>query len=111
MNYLIKVKNNLGKDKKIKLINGDNYTLKDKDEKIIGTYSKDNLSIIFTLLKQGFEVSKILEENIKDYMKIETITTDATTVSNIKNEVVNEINNDNIEKPKKRRGRPPKNKK
>ena len=65
---------------------------------------------IFKLLKTGFEVSKILEENIKDYMRIETIPESSQTSSKIKTETTNETNNVDDEKPKKRRGRPPKNK-
>ena len=98
MKYYIKVKNILGKNKVITLLNGDKYTLKNKDER----------PIIFELLKTGFEVSKILEENIRDYMKIETILESTKTSSNDKKEIVNETNNVNEEKPKKKRGRPPK---
>lgn len=108
MKYYIKVKNILGKNKIITLLNGDKYTLKNKDEKIIGEYSDDVRPIIFELLKTGFEVSKILEENIRDYMKIETILESTKTSSNDKKEIVNETNNVNEEKPKKKRGRPPK---
>ena len=110
MKYYIKVKNILGKNKEITLLNGDKYLLKNKDEKIIGKYSEDAKPVIFKLLKTGFEVSKILEENIKDYMKIETIPEITKTSSKIKKETTNETNNINEEKPKKRRGRPPKNK-
>ena len=108
--YAIKVKNILGKNKKITLLNGTEYILKDKDEKIIGFYSDDAKPIIFNLLKNGFEVSKILEENIQDYMKIETTSEITKTVSKDKKDKTNKINNIVEEKPKKRRGRPPKNK-
>lgn len=108
--YAIKVKNVLGKNKEITLLNGNKYTLKDKDEKVIGLYSDDAKPIIFKLLKAGFEVSKILEENIQDYMKIETSLEITKTVSKTKKEKSNEINKVDEEKPKRRRGRPPKNK-
>lgn len=108
--YAIKVKNILGKNKEITLLDGTKYTLKDKDEKVIGFYSDDVKPIIFKLLKAGFEVSKILEENIQDYMKIETTSSVTKTVSKVKKEKTNETNKDDNEKPKKRRGRPPKNK-
>lgn len=110
MKYYIKVKNILGKNKEITLLNGNKYVLKNKDEKIIGEYSDDSKPIIFQLLKKGFEVSKILEENIYDYMKIETITEDTQTSSNVQKNLTNKTNNDIDDKPKKRRGRPPKNK-
>ena len=109
MKYFIKVKNILGKNKNITLLNGDTYNLKDKDEKIIGEYSDDVKPIIFKLLKTGFEVSKILEENIQDYMKIDTSLESSQMSSNDEQETLNN-NNSNEEKPKKRRGRPPKNK-
>ena len=102
MKYYIKVKNILGKDKDITLINGTKYTLKNKDEKIIGEYSDDIRPIIFKLLKAGFEVSKVLEEHIQDYMKIETIPESSQTSSNPKKEINNETNNIDEEKPKKR---------
>lgn len=110
MKYYIKVKNILGKHKDITLLDGTKYNLKDKDEKIIGEYSDDVKPIIFKLLKTGFEVSKILEEHIRDYMRIETILEDTQTVSNDKTENINNVNTLNEEKPKKKRGRPPKNK-
>ena len=108
--YAIKVKNILGKDKEITLLNGNKYTLKDKDEKIIGFYSDNAKTIIFNLLKCGFEVSKILEENIQEHMKIDTIVESPKTVSSDTLETNNKSNNETDEKPKKRRGRPRKNK-
>ena len=108
--YVIKVKNNLGKNKEITLINGDKYILKDKDEKIIGFYSDDARPIIFKLLKAGFEVSKMLEEHVQDYMKIETVSNDVKTDSSNLKENDNKSNSLIEEKPKKKRGRPPKNK-
>lgn len=110
MKYFIKVKNILGKDKNITLLDGSKYILKNKDEKIIGEYSQETHNIIFKLLKSGFEVSKILEENIQEYMRIETTLESSQTVSEIKKETTNRNNNENEEMPKKRRGRPPKNK-
>lgn len=110
MKYFIKVKNILGKNKEIALLDGTTYLLKDKDEKVIGLYSDKMKPIIFKLLKNGFEVSKILEDNIKDYMRIETISGDTQTVSKMKKEKSNETNKVDGEKPKRRRGRPPKNK-
>lgn len=110
MKYFIKVKNILGKNKEITLLDNSKYTLKDKDEKIIGEYSIDKHPIIFKLLKAGFEVSKILEENIKDCMLIETESSNEKTSSRVKEKITNKDNKDEVEKPKKRRGRPPKNK-
>ena len=110
MKYYIKVKNILDKDKNITLLDGSEYLLKNKDEKIIGEYSDEAKPIIFKLLKTGFEVSKILEEHIKEHMMVDTIVTNTQTVSKNKKEKSNGINNVNEEKPKKRRGRPPKNK-
>ena len=108
--YLVKVKNNLGKNKEIELLDGTKYILNNNDEKIIGTYSDDMKPQIFKLLKAGFIVSKILEENVSDDMKINTIAKDTETSSKMKNEQTNEITNINENLPKKRRGRPPKNK-
>lgn len=108
--YVIKVKNILGKNKEITLLDGSKYLLKDKDEKIIGDYSNESKPIIFKLLKSGFEVSKILKENIQEYMIIKSIKNVTQTVSD---EIINDTNKDiksDEEKPKKRRGRPPKNK-
>ena len=97
----LKVKNTFKTDKKIKLINGIEYTLKSGDEKIVGKYKDVNNSYIFNLLKTGFEVSKISDEYVKDYMKIE---------DNISIKVNNTIDiSDKIEKPKRKRGRPRKN--
>lgn len=110
MKYYIKVKNILGKNKDIILLDGTKYTLKNNDEKIIGEYSDDARPIIFKLLKAGFEVSKILEEYIQDHMKIETTLESSQTSPEIKKEINNETNIVDDEKPKKRRGRPPKNK-
>lgn len=109
MKYYIKVKNVLGKNKDITLLDGTQYNLKDKSEKIIGEYSDDVRPIIFKLLKSGFEVSKILEENIQEHMKIETNPESSQTSSKTTQKASNKIINDE-EKPKKRRGRPPKNK-
>lgn len=110
MKTYIKVKNILGKDKKIQLVDESTYTLKNKEEKVIGEYSLDTHPLIFKLLKTGFEVSKIAEENIQDYMKIDTIVESTQTSSKRKKESTDKTNNVLEEKPKKRRGRPPKNK-
>ena len=109
MKYYIKVKNILGKNKDITLLNGVKYNLKNKDEKIIGEYSDDVKPIIFKLLKTGFEVSKVLEEHIQEHMKIETNPESSQTSSKIKKEITNK-DTTLEEKPKKKRGRPPKNK-
>lgn len=108
--YFVKVKNILGKNKEITLLDGTKYSLKDKDEKIIGEYSEDVKPEIFKLLKAGFEVAKILEEHIKDHMMIDTTSSNTRTASKPKKEKTNETNKVDEEKPKKRRGRPPKNK-
>lgn len=108
LEYYLKVKNNLGKNKEIKLLDGTKYTLKDKDEKIIGKYSDDIISEIFKLLKSGLEVAKILPENIKEEWLInnnpEITKSPSETILNSSNEINKEVN----DKPKKRRGRPPK---
>ena len=100
--YVIKVKNILGKNKEIVLLNGEKYTLKDKDEKIIGYYSKDADTLIFKLLKTGFEVSKILEENIQEHMKIESVLEITQTVSSDNIKDSNKTNTIIEEKPKKK---------
>lgn len=66
----LKVKNTLNKDIRIKLLNGTDYLLKVKDEKIVGNYSEDAKPMIFKYLKKELEVSKISEENIKEHMLI-----------------------------------------
>lgn len=103
----LKVKNILKSDKKIKLYDGTIYVLKVNDEKVIGNYSDYKHDEIFKLLKTGFEVSKIDDEYVKDYMIIDS---DVKMSSKGNSSNDNEINNTNENKPKKRRGRPPKNK-
>lgn len=103
----LKVKNILKSNKTIKLYDGTSYVLKVNDEKVIGNYSDYKREEIFKLLKTGFEVSKIEDEYVKDYMLIEN---DAKMSSKDDSLDIKEINNIDENKPKKRRGRPPKNK-
>lgn len=65
----ILVKNKLGKDKNITLVNGKKYLLKNGDQKIIGDYSKTD-GLVYKLLVAGFIVSKIEPEDIKPEMII-----------------------------------------
>lgn len=65
----ILVKNKLGKDKNITLVNGKKYLLKNGDQKIIGDYSETD-GLIYKLLVAGFIVSKIEPEDIKPEMII-----------------------------------------
>lgn len=65
----ILVKNKLGKDKKITLINGDDYLLKNGDQKVIGDYL-DTDGSVYKLLVDGFIVSLIADEDIKSEMLI-----------------------------------------
>lgn len=105
--YVIKVKNILGKNKTIKLLNGAHYTLRDKEEKVIGDYSIEAKPTIFNLLKAGFEVSKILKENVQEHMIINSNSKDAQTVPELKKDEIKENTNDKEEiKPKRKRGRP-----
>lgn len=102
----IKVKNIHKKDKTIKLLNGESYTIKVNNEKIVGDYSDDARKYIFDLLKKGFEVSKISEEYVKDNMIISNHTEMTSEPSNIK---ANINTNETENKPKRKRGRPKKN--
>lgn len=65
----ILVKNKLGKDKNITLINGKKYLLKNGDQKVIGDYSETD-GLVYKLLVAGFIVSKIEPEDIKPEMII-----------------------------------------
>lgn len=65
----ILVKNKLGKDKNITLVNGKKYLLKNGDQKVIGDYSETN-GLVYKLLIAGFIVSKIEPEDIKPEMII-----------------------------------------
>lgn len=65
----ILVKNKLGKDKNITLVNGKKYLLKNGDQKVIGDYSETD-GLIYKLLIAGFIVSKIEPEDIKPEMII-----------------------------------------
>lgn len=65
----ILVKNKLGKDKNITLVNGKKYLLKNGDQKIIGDYSETD-GLVYKLLVAGFIVSKIEPEDIKPEMII-----------------------------------------
>ena len=65
----ILVKNKLGKDKNITLVNGKKYLLKNGDQKVIGDYSDTN-GLVYKLLIAGFIVSKIEPEDIKPEMII-----------------------------------------
>ena len=65
----ILVKNKLGKDKHITLINGKKYLLKNGDQKVIGDYSETD-GLVYKLLVAGFIVSKIEPEDIKPEMII-----------------------------------------
>ena len=103
----IKVKNVFNIDKKIKLLNGDQYTIKSNAEKIVGDYSDESRLYIFDLLKKGFEVSKIENENVLDHM---LISEGSRMTSDVNLDESNINNNEVIEKPKKKRGRPKKQK-
>ena len=65
----ILVKNKLGKDKTITLVNGEKYLLKNGEQKIIGDYL-DSDNLIYKLLTSGLNVSKIEDKNIKPEMII-----------------------------------------
>ncbi len=65
----ILVKNKLGKDKNITLVNGKKYLLKNGDQKVIGDYSETD-GLVYKLLIAGFIVSKIEPEDIKPEMII-----------------------------------------
>lgn len=65
----ILVKNKLGKDKNITLVNGKKYLLKNGDQKVIGDYSETD-GLVYKLLIAGFIVSKIESEDIKPEMII-----------------------------------------
>ncbi len=65
----ILVKNKLGKDKHITLVNGKKYLLKNGDQKVIGDYSETD-GLVYKLLVAGFIVSKIEPEYIKPEMII-----------------------------------------
>ncbi len=65
----ILVKNKLGKDKNITLVNGKKYLLKNGDQKVIGDYSETD-GLVYKLLVAGFIVSKIEDEDIKPEMII-----------------------------------------
>lgn len=65
----ILVKNKLGKDKNITLVNGKKYLLKNGDRKVIGDYSETD-GLVYKLLIAGFIVSKIEPEDIKPEMII-----------------------------------------
>lgn len=65
----ILVKNKLGKDKNITLVNGKKYLLKNGDQKIIGDYFESD-GLVYKLLVAGFNVSKIEDEDIKPEMLI-----------------------------------------
>ncbi len=65
----ILVKNKLGKDKNITLVNGKKYLLKNGDQKVIGDYSETD-GLVYKLLVAGFIVSKIEPEDIKPEMII-----------------------------------------
>ncbi len=99
----IKVKNTFNSNKVIELTNGTKYTLTVGAEKIVGEYSDYLNSYIFKLLKTGFEVSKIEDIYVKDYM---LISEGSEKVSKDLNKEVNDVNNENIVKPKRKRGRP-----
>ena len=49
----ILVKNKLGKDKNITLVNGKKYLLKNGDQKVIGDYSETD-GLVYKLLVAGF---------------------------------------------------------
>lgn len=63
------VRNKLGKNKTITLINGEKYILKNGDQKVIGDYSETD-GLIYKLLVAGFNVSLIEAENVKPEMII-----------------------------------------
>lgn len=63
------VKNKLGKNKTITLINGEKYILKNGDQKVIGDYSETD-GLVYKLLVAGFNVSLIEAENVKPEMII-----------------------------------------
>lgn len=63
------VRNKLGKNKTITLINGEKYILKNGDQKVIGDYSETD-GLVYKLLVAGFNVSLIEAENVKPEMII-----------------------------------------
>lgn len=97
----LKVKNTLGKNKNITLVNGDLYELKKDEEKIVGEYSEEIHGYIFNLLKAGFKVCKVINNTSLDDSKLK---------SEKKTNKNNKDNNIEVkDKPKRKRGRPPKN--
>lgn len=108
---LIKVKNNLGKKVKIKLLDNSEYVLQKNDEKIIGTYDECLNMYIYDLLKIGLNISKIEEAYANNYERLDTKIDDSKMSSdeNIIDTIV--INNKDEEiKSKKKKGRPKKSK-
>lgn len=66
------IKNKLGKDKYISLLNGKKYLLKNGEQKIIGDYDEVN-KLIYKFLIDGFIICKINDEDIKPEMLIDSI--------------------------------------
>jgi|GEM_PF-5153882 len=102
----IKVKNILDKDKSIELCTGEKYLLKLNEEKIIGDYDDKYRPLIFSLLQKGLEVSKINNEDVKDFMLINM--TSSMTLDESSKDI--NINTHTEQTPPKKRGRPSKKK-